>query len=59
MIVRDVDWCAALFAGLQCLPSDGKAVTLWPNRDKAWRNVAEGIRRAAEEVRRTRVYDDV
>jgi internalin A len=54
VIVRDVNWSKAPFAKLQALPKDGKAVTLWPDRDCAWRNVAEGIERAAEELRKTR-----
>ena len=54
VIVRDVDWSDAPFAKLQALPRDGKAVRLWSDRDAAWRNVAEGIKKAAEELRRTR-----
>ena len=54
VIVRDVNWSKAPFAKLQALPKDGKAVTLWPDRDCAWRNVAEGIERAAEELRKAR-----
>ena len=54
VIVRDVNWSKAPFAKLQALPKDGKAVTLWPDRDCAWRNVAEGIERAAEELRQRR-----
>ena len=45
IIVRDVNWNDARFARLQALPEDGKAVTLWPDRDAAWRNVSEGIER--------------
>ena len=54
VIVRDVDWSNAPFAKLQALPRDGRAVRLWPDRDAAWRNVAEGIKKAAEELWRTR-----
>ncbi|MBZ0301866.1 MAG: toll/interleukin-1 receptor domain-containing protein, partial [Anaerolineae bacterium] len=50
VIVRPVDWTSTLFSKLQALPKDGKAVTLWSNRDKAWVDVAKGIRRAAKEV---------
>ena len=46
IILRPVDWSGAPFAKIQCLPTDGKPVTSWPNRDEAFRNVAEGIRRA-------------
>ena len=46
VIIRDVNWHSAPFAKLQVLPTDGKAVTLWTNRDSAWRNVSEGIEEA-------------
>ena len=45
VIVRPTEnWYNAPFGYLQALPKDGKAVTDWPSRDKAWVNVAEGIR---------------
>jgi internalin A len=50
IIVRDCDWRQAKFAKLQALPKDGKAVTLWPNRDSAWRDVAEGIKKATQDI---------
>jgi cellulose biosynthesis protein BcsQ len=50
IILRDVDWTVAPFANLQVLPQDGKAVTNWPNRDSAWRNISEGIKRASEQL---------
>jgi internalin A len=43
VIVRDVNWKSAPFAKLQALPKDGLAVTNWPNRDTAWRNVSEAL----------------
>ena len=51
VIVRDVSWHSAPFRELQALPKDGRAVTLWPNRDSAWRDVAEGIEEAIRELR--------
>jgi internalin A len=51
-IVRDVNWRIAPFAKLQALPKDGRAVTLWEDRDSAWRNVSEGIERVVEEMRK-------
>ena len=54
VIIRKADWTQAKFAKLQALPKEGKAVTLWPDRDSAWTNVAEGIRRVAEEIRSKR-----
>src|SRR5215207_8492878 len=50
IIVRDCDWKTAPFGKLEALPEKGKAVTLWSNRDSAWRNVAEGIRRILESI---------
>ena len=50
LIIRDVSWRKAKFAKLQALPREGKAIALWPDRDSAWRNVAEGIQKAAEDI---------
>ena len=52
VIVRDVNWHSAPFAKLQALPKDAQAVTLWENRDSAWRNVSEGIEKAAAGMKR-------
>ena len=52
VIVRDVDWNDTPFRGLNALPKDGVAVTLWDDIDKAWRNVAAGIRAAVQELTR-------
>jgi internalin A len=52
IIVRDVDFRRAPFAHLQALPREAKPVTLWPDRDSAWKDVAMGIRAVAE-ARRT------
>src|SRR5262249_27655165 len=50
VIVRDVNWRSAPFAKLTALPANWTAVTLWPNKDSAWRDVAEGIARVVEEM---------
>jgi len=44
IILRPVDWRDAPFGKLQALPTHGKPVTIWPNRDEAFLNVAKGIR---------------
>jgi len=44
-----VNWHAAPFGKLHALPKDGKAVTLWPERDYAWRQVAGGIEKVIKE----------
>lgn len=51
VIVRDVSWSRAPFAGLQALPEGGRAVTKWPDRDSALRNISEGIETVVEEMR--------
>src|SRR3954454_3098315 len=50
VILRPVDWHTAPFGKLQALPQDGKAVTEWPNRDKALTSIARGIREVATPV---------
>jgi hypothetical protein len=50
VIVRPVDWQDLPISKLQALPKDSKPVTSWSNRDKAWLNVAQGIRRAIGEM---------
>jgi internalin A len=52
VIVRDVTWRGAPFAKLTALPTEWRAVTLWEDRDSAWRNVSEGIERVVEALRR-------
>jgi internalin A len=54
VIVRAVNWRIAPFTKLQALPKDGKAVTLWDDKDSAWRDVSEGIGRVVEEMRKQR-----
>jgi hypothetical protein len=51
VILRDVDWQGAPFAKLNALPKDAKPVTSWSSRDKAFTDVARGIREAVEELR--------
>jgi len=51
VILRAVDnWQDAPFGKLQALPTDGKAVTSWPNQDEAFADVARGIRVALNEL---------
>lgn len=52
VIVRDCNWHSAPFGKLQALPKEGKAVKKWPDKDSAWRNVAEGIQIVVEEIRK-------
>ena len=52
VLLRPVDWEGAPFARLQGLPTGLRPVTSWPNRDEAFRDVAQGIRRAVASLKR-------
>lgn len=49
VILRDCIWKTAPFGRISGLPTDGKAVMSlhWPDKDEAWRIVAEGVQAAA------------
>ena len=51
IILRPVDWQNAPFGKLLALPEDGKPVTTWANTDKAFLDVAKGIRKVVEELK--------
>jgi hypothetical protein len=48
VILRACDWHHAPFGKLLATPRDGKPVTQWPDRDEAFLQVAQAIRKAAE-----------
>ena len=50
IILRPCDWMGAPFGHLQALPKDARAVTTWANRDLAFNNIAEGIKRVVREL---------
>jgi tetratricopeptide (TPR) repeat protein len=50
IFLRPVMWKGAPFGELQGLPTDAKPVTDWSKRDKAFLNIAEGIRKAVESM---------
>ena len=50
IILRSCDWKGAPFGKLQGLPKDMKPVKDWPDRDQAFTNVAQGIRKVAEKL---------
>jgi TIR domain len=52
VILRHCEWDKAPFANLQALPKDAKPVMKWSNRDEAWMDVARGIRKVVEEMRK-------
>lgn len=51
VILRACDWHHAPFGKLLATPEDGKPVTLWPDRDVAFLQVAQAVRKAAEQCR--------
>jgi tetratricopeptide (TPR) repeat protein len=54
--LRPVDWQEAPFARLQALPTDARPVTEWADSDQAFRNIAQGIRQAAQAIRHTAAH---
>ncbi len=54
VILRPVVWSMTPFAKIQALPSDGRAVTTWDDRDSALVNVTEGVRAAIADLARQR-----
>lgn len=48
VILRRVDWESTPLGKLQALPRDAKPVTSWTNRDDAFFDVAQGIRRVVK-----------
>jgi len=50
IILRPTDWKGVQFERLQALPTNAKPITTWPNSDQAFLNVAQGIRKAVEEL---------
>jgi len=48
VILRPCDWHHAPFGKLLGTPQDGKPVTLWPNQDESFLQVAKEVRKAAE-----------
>lgn len=50
IILRPCDWQATSLAKLQMLPRDGQPITRWEDRDTAFMEVVQGIRRAVESL---------
>jgi tetratricopeptide (TPR) repeat protein len=48
VILRPFEMKDAPFSGLKMLPTDNRPVTMWPNRDEAFLDVARGIREVVE-----------
>ena len=54
VIVRATDWTRAPFGKLQALPIHGKPIASWTDRDEAFLDIAQGIRKVAETLRARR-----
>jgi len=48
ILLRPCDWQGAPFASLQPLPTGKKTITQWKDRDEAWLDVVNGLRRLLE-----------
>jgi hypothetical protein len=51
IVLRPVNWRDTPFSVFQALPSNGRPVSTWRNRDEAWVDVVKGITLICEEVR--------
>jgi hypothetical protein len=52
IILRPCQWHEAPFGKLKALPRDGKPITSWSDRDEAFLDVANGIRRVVKSVKK-------
>lgn len=50
VILRSCDWTLAPFSKLMALPTDGKSITTWADKDSAFVNVAKGIKNIATKL---------
>jgi TIR domain len=45
VIVRPADWEESPLGIFQALPENGRAVSIWQNKDQAWQDITKGIRK--------------
>ncbi|HEY9824683.1 MAG TPA: TIR domain-containing protein [Stenomitos sp.] len=50
VILRPCDWKDSPFSKLQALPKEAKPITTWSDRDSAFLDVVQGIRRAVDSL---------
>jgi len=48
VIVRPAEWRRTPLGDLKAIPKDGRAITEWSNRDRAWLEVAKALRLALD-----------
>ena len=58
IIIAPCSWQDAPFSKLQVLPTDGKSVTEWSNRDSAFLKVTEGVTRVVDKLYSPTEKDD-
>lgn len=54
IILKPSDWGDAPFGKLQALPKNAKPITTWQDQDEAFLNVTQGIRRAVDEIAKSK-----
>jgi TIR domain len=59
VVLRPCDWTHTDLANYLVTPTDGRAITTWPNQDEAFLDVAKSIRRAIEEIGAVKEPSDV
>jgi hypothetical protein len=50
IILRDTDWKSTPLGKLAALPTGGKPIVRWQNRDAAWVDVVKGIRKIIDDM---------
>ncbi|NUO02794.1 MAG: toll/interleukin-1 receptor domain-containing protein [Saprospiraceae bacterium] len=50
VVLRACDWQSTVFGQIQVLPKNGMPVFKWADRDEAWLDVVQGIRRIIEKM---------
>ena len=52
IVLRNLDWSASPFGKLQALPKNAVPVTNWASQDEAFTDIAKGIRKVAESLKK-------
>jgi len=56
VIIRPCDWRSTELAKYLVAPTDGVAISLWPNKDSAYLDVVKQVRRALSEVSQNEMF---
>lgn len=52
VILRTCDWRATPFGNLLALPTDGRPLTAWTDRDEAAKSIADGVMRIVADLQK-------